>query len=221
MSCPYQAGTDHRWLLEYDSATYAAYINTLQRQHFIAQKKTSGPGQYLHDWFNCPAAALLVEASQQRVSRQKVVVEETASTGIPDGERRRSDEEDYADDMEAARELEERRDAPMGGHPILEDDNDDIMEMIATQAEPVVQNRRGEPEAEDEDEELQEISAVEPPVFRPVLFSEDTNLRSRVQSRLRKNHEEVLEEQPKWALLAKVLKEIEDTIARVSESHAG
>jgi DNA excision repair protein ERCC-4 len=173
---------------------------------------------------------MLVEASQLRVSRQKILIEGTASTLIPDGEHHRESNtttngqteiDEFADEMEAVRELEDRRDAPMGGQPILDDDNDDIMEVIATQAEPVPQNFRGEPAAEDEDDVLQEMPSTAPPVFRPVLFSRDTDLKSRVSGRLRKNHEEVLEEQPKWALLAKVLKEIEDTIARVSESHSG
>jgi len=172
---------------------------------------------------------MLVEASQLRVSRPKVTMVGTASTVVPDGERHRessssngeSEQDEFAEEMEAVRELEDRRDAPIGGQPILEDDNDDIMEVFATQAEAVPPNRRGEPSAEDDDDEiLQEITSA-PPVFRPVLFSEDADLTKRVNQRLRKNHEAVLEEQPKWALLAKVLKEIEDTIARVSESHAG
>lgn len=122
--------------------------------------------------------------------------------------------------MEAVRELEERRDAPTGGHPTLEDDGDYVMEVFATQGEQVRQNRNSGPAAEDEDEILQEVSDA-PPVFRPVEFAAGTDLASRVEKRLRKGHEVVLEEQPKWALLARVLKEIEDTIARVSESHAG
>lgn len=207
------------WLLEYDCATFAAYINTLQRQHFLAQKKTSGPGQYLHDWFNAKAAAKLVEGSQLRVSQVQVTVEETASTPIPDGIVRRDPSEEHEEDMEALREIEDRRDLPTGGQPVVDDDGDEIMEIIATQGESVPTNRNDEPAAEDEDDVLQEMTSA-PPVFRPVVFSADTDLTSRVKTRIRKGHEPVLEEQPKWSLLARVLKEIEDTIARVADTHA-
>ena len=60
-----------------------------------------------------------------------------------------------------------------------------------------------------------------PPVFRPLSFGLEENLAASVKKRLRKGHEPVLEEQPKWSLLARILKEIEDTIARVTETHVG
>ncbi|KAL1410200.1 DNA repair protein RAD16 [Vanrija albida] len=216
------------WLLEYDSATFAAYISTLQRQHFRAQKKTSGAGQYLHDWFNAKAAAQLVEASQLRVSRPQVTIEGTASTLIPDGERHRESNtttngqtarDEHAEDMEAVREMEERLDAPMGGIPTTEQDDDEVMAEFATQIETVPHNAGHQAAADDDDDVLHEVTDA-PPVFRPLVFSLETDLSSRVASRIRKGHESVLEEQPKWALLARVLKEIEDTIARVSDSHA-
>lgn len=204
------------WLLEYDSATFAAYVNTLQRQHFLAQKKISGPRQYIHDWFNAKAAALLVEGSQRRVSQPKLTMGGTASTDIPDGEVHIPPEVEFREDMEAAHELEERLDAPMGGEPIPEEDDDEVMLEIATQAEAI--DQRGD---EGEEDELHEVETAQPPVFKPVVFSLGTDLDTRVASRVRKGHEPVLEEQPKWALLARVLKEIEDTIARVADSHAG
>lgn len=227
--------TNSRWLLEYDSATFAAYINTLQRQHFLAANKTSGPRKYLHDWFNCPSAAQLVEASQARVSRPKVLIEGTASTLIPDGEEHHESNtttngqtarDEFAEEMEAVHELEERRDRPMGGSPIAEEECDEVMEEFATQMETVPPNRLGgsNPNNDDgdgDDDELREVSRDMPPVFRPPVFSLDTDLGRRVAERVRKGHEPVLEEQPKWNLLARVLKEIEDTIARVSDSHAG
>lgn len=208
------------WLLEYDSATYAAYINTLQRQHFLAQKKTHGPGQFIHDWFNAKAAALLVEGSQRRVSRPKLSIGGTASTGIPDGETHVDGAEEYAEDMEAVRDLEDKFNRPIGGTPVSEDDDDEVMFEIASQSDPIPQNSRGEPAADDDDEELREAPSDMPPVFRPVVFTLETDLETRVASRVKKGHEPVLEEQPKWALLARVLKEIEDTIARVADSHA-
>ena len=52
-------------------------------------------------------------------------------------------------------------------------------------------------------------------------YDQDDVLRRSVAKRLRKGHEPVLEELPKWSLLAKVLKEIEDTMARIKTSHAG
>lgn len=208
------------WLLEYDAATFAAYINTLQRQHFLAQRKTSGPGQFVHDWFNAKAAALLVEASQRRVSRPKLTMGGTATTEIPDGEVHVNPEEEYAEDMEAAHELQERLDAPMGGEPVSEEDDDEVlMELAASQIDHAPAN--GGEGADGDEDELREAGASEPPIFRPVVFTLDTDLDRRVASRVRKGHEPVLEEQPKWALLARVLKEIEDTIARVADSHAG
>lgn len=221
---------DVRWLLEYDSATFAAYINTLQRQHFIAQKKSVGPGQYLHDWFNAKAAALLVQASQLRVSRHQVTIEGTATSAIPDGEQHHADSntmtngqesrDEFEEDMEAVRELEDRRDNSVGGHPVTAEEGDYIMEEIATQVETVPQNAGGNAAADDDEDELREADPHYPPVFRPIMLSVNADLESRVQSRMRKGHEPVLEEQPKWILLARVLKEIEDTIARVSDSHS-
>ncbi|KLT38478.1 hypothetical protein CC85DRAFT_281064 [Cutaneotrichosporon oleaginosum] len=217
------------WLLEYDSATFAAYINTLQRQHFLAQKKTTGPGQYLHDWFNASAAAQLVQASQLRVSRPKVTMVGTTPSPLLDGQWRPPDagvtngqetRDEFEEDMEAVRELEQRRDLPMGGHPTTEEDGDEVMYELATQVETIPQNAAGRSAADDDEDDLREADPSCPPVFRPIVLSVNADLESRVQSRLRKGHEAVLEEQPKWALLARVLKEIEDTIARVSDSHA-
>ncbi|BEJ11286.1 hypothetical protein CspHIS471_0107080 [Cutaneotrichosporon sp. HIS471] len=218
------------WLLEYDSATFAAYINTLQRQHFLAQKKTSGPGQYLHDWFNAKAAAHLVQSSQLRVSQPKVTMVGTTPSPIPDGQWRPPDSDamtggqesrdEFEDEMEAVRELEERRDLPMGGHPSTEEQGDEVMYEIATQVETIPQNIGGSAAADDDEDDLREADPNYPPVFRPIILGFNADLESRVESRLRKGHEAVLEEQPKWTLLARVLKEIEDTIARVSDSHA-
>jgi DNA excision repair protein ERCC-4 len=70
------------------------------------------------------------------------------------------------------------------------------------------------------DEQPLPPAAAPPPVFRPVNFDLDENLEKSVKSRMKKGHEPVLEELPKWALLAKILKEIEDTMARIQRSHA-
>lgn len=120
-----------------------------------------------------------------------------------------------------------------------EEDND-VMELIATQSQPVrpppTPAQQSEPLREmqdDADDELREIGDDEeaeasnaprtlpPPVFRPVHFDLAEDIEKSVSRRLRKNHEAVLEELPKWGLLAKVLKEIEDTTARIQTSHAG
>lgn len=224
---------DARWLLEYDSATFAAYINTLQRQHFLAQKKTTGASQYLHDWFNASAAAQLVQASQLRVSRPKVTMVGTTPSPIPDGQWRPPDSDtmtngqasrdEFEEDMEAVRELEERRDLPMGGHPTTEEDGDEVMYELATQVETIPQNFAGPGAsvADDDEDELREADPNYPPIFRPIVLRVNADLESRVETRLRSGHEAVLEEQPKWTLLARVLKEIEDTIARVSDTHEG
>jgi hypothetical protein len=129
--------------------------------------------------------------------------------------------DEFEEDMEAVRELEERRDLPMGGHPTTEEEGDMVMYELATQVETIPQNSAGRSAADDDEDDLREADASCPPVFRPIVLSVDADLESRVESRLRKEHEAVLEEQPKWTLLARVLKEIEDTIARVSDSHAG
>ncbi|KAL7419755.1 DNA repair protein RAD16 [Cryptotrichosporon argae] len=222
------------WLLEYDSATFASYINTLQRQHYNAEKLTSGPGRHLHDWFNAKAAATLVEASQLRVSRPAIRIEGSASTMPPDGETHRESNtttngqtarDEYADEMDALHELEERRDRPVGGAPIVVDDDegaDEVMLEFATQTQTVPQNEdlADDETGDDVEDTLNEVTdAPAPPVFKPLTFSLDEDLSKRVQSRVRKGHEPVLEEQPKWSLLARILKEIEDTIARVAESH--
>ena len=130
--------------------------------------------------------------------------------------RRREAGTDYEDDEDAMRDVE----------ALPQDDEEyDIMDTIATQTQTVPQSqavRDDDGEDEDgEDEGLREVSGEAPPVFRPLAFGLEDNLETSVQRRIRKGHEVVLEEQPKWALLAKVLKEVEDTITRVSETHAG
>lgn len=201
-----------RWLLEYDSATFASYINTLQRQHFKAEKMSVGPGRHVHDWFNAKAAALLVEASQTRVSRKSL----TLDTETPEETERSAatSTDNFEEDEMALRDAEDIQ---------RNNDESDVMDAIATQTQTIPQSQRPAEDAEDEDngDDLQEVSEVAPPVFRPLAFAMEDNLEASVKRRLRKDHEVVLEEQPKWALLAKVLKEVEDTIARVTESHAG
>lgn len=124
------------------------------------------------------------------------------------GSRRQSE---FAEDEEAMRDAE-------AVETIAEEE--ELMEAFATQTQTVTPSQHVE-EAEEEDD-LQEVSASDaPPVFRPLTFSMEENLEASVKRRLQKGYEAVLEEQPKWSLLAKVLKEIEDTIARVSETHAG
>jgi DNA excision repair protein ERCC-4 len=202
-----------RWLLEYDSATFASYINTLQRQHFKAEKMSVGPGRHVHDWFNAKAAALLVEASQTRVSRRSLTLD---SETPADAEGSAAVSADNFDEDEMA--LRDAEDAQRNN------DESDVMDAIATQTQTIPQSQRPVEDAEQDEEDgddLQEVSDTAPPVFRPLAFAMEDNLEASVKRRLRKNHEVVLEEQPKWALLAKVLKEIEDTIARVTDSHAG
>lgn len=205
-----------RWLLEYDSATFASYINTLQRQHFQAER-IPGLGRHVHDWFNAKASALLVEASQSRVSKKSLVMTMDNEPG-PEL-RRREAGTDYEDDESAMRDIESLPN---------DDDEFDIMDTIATQTQTVPQSQSVRDdgmeeggEDEDDDEGLREVSEDAHPVFRPLSFGLEDNLEMSVKRRIRKGHEVVLEEQPKWALLAKVLKEVEDTITRVSETHAG
>ncbi|WRT65456.1 uncharacterized protein IL334_002399 [Kwoniella shivajii] len=228
----------HTWLLEYDSATFASYINTLQRQHFQAEKLPTGPARHVHDWFNAKSASKLVEASQARVSRRAPVMDNEHEDGPPTSAKIREGTEsiaegvdppegEFMDEEEVLRESEQTaRNVEMA----VEDSEEDIMEVFATQTQTVPQSRD---EDEDEDmvevggngdddseETLREATGDAPPVFRPVLVGLEESLSKSVTKRLRKGQEAVLEEQPKWSLLAKVLKEIEDTIARVTESHA-
>lgn len=207
-----------RWLLEYDSATFASYINTLQRQHFLAEKRSIGPARHIHDWFNAKAAATLVEASQSRVSRRSLTLD-SETEPEPEAEARNGSvtRDDFAEDEMALRDAED-----------IQRDNDEsgVMDTISTQTQTIPQSQRPVDddaivEVDEDGEEMQEISEVAPPVFRPLAFAVEDNLEASVKRRLRKKHEVVLEEQPKWALLATILKEIEDTIARVTESHAG
>jgi DNA excision repair protein ERCC-4 len=214
-----------RWLLEYDSATFASYINTLHRQFFLAQKISHGPAKHLHDWFNAKAAAMLVEASQARVSRRKLTMDNSPEP--------RTSHEDPADpagggvdvDRESM-QFQDDEEALRDVH-LNEDDEEDeaLMEVLSTQrlVPPSPSDREADGEHMDEDDdELKEVDvAAPPPVFEPLPFDYEDYLTKGVQKRIKKGHEAVLEEQPKWSLLAKVLKEIEDTIARVSESHAG
>jgi len=172
-----------------------------------------GPGRHVHDWFNAKAAALLVEASQKRVSRKSLTLDSEATE---DGEGSTVPTIDNFDEDEMA--LRDAEDTERNN------EESDVMDAIATQTQTIPQSQRI-PDDDDQDEEdgdeLQEVSEVAPPVFRPLAFAMEDNLEASVRRRLRKDHEVVLEEQPKWALLAKVLKEVEDTIARVTESHAG
>ncbi|WVF66815.1 hypothetical protein IAT40_001557 [Kwoniella sp. CBS 6097] len=227
----------HTWLLEYDSATFASYINTLQRQHFQAEKLATGPARHVHDWFNAKSASKLVEASQARVSHRAPIMDNEHDDSERSPEERREEpegvsigvdhpEEEFADEQAALQEAEQERET----HAIRPDENEeDIMEVFATQTQTVPQH-----DDNDDDEEMRELGEGEenveetfraatgdaPPVFRPVMVGLEESLTRSVKKRLRKGHEPVLEEQPKWSLLAKVLKEIEDTIARVAESHA-
>jgi DNA excision repair protein ERCC-4 len=186
----------------------------------------------MHDWFNAKSAATLVEASQARVSRKKIVMDnqpdeerdypDEGHWGPERRERRRSSEHD--DDLEALREIERGTDRE-------EEEDLEVMESLATQTQTVPQSTRTDVEDENDEDVMREIGEDEatpppirteaPPVFRPLHFDLEESLTRSVERRLRKGHEAVLEEQPKWNLLAKVLKEIEDTITRVSESHAG
>lgn len=216
-----------RWVVEYDSATFASYINTLHRQFFLAQKIQNGPGKHVHDWFNAKAATLLVEGSQARVSKRKLTMDNSPEPEHPseNGEDPANGGVDIEDDSRQFEDDEEAlRDVTMEG----DDRDDEIMEVFATQTQTVRQESRdqedanGDPNSDDEEDELRDVAeAPPPPVFRPMNFDIETYLSTSVNKRIRKGHEAVLEEQPKWGLLAKVLKEVEDTIARVSESHAG
>lgn len=175
-----------------------------------------GPGRHVHDWFNAKAAATLVEASQSRVSRRSLTMD-TDSEAESEAANDRATRDDFAEDEMALRDAEDMQ---------RDDDESGVMDTISTQTQTIPQSQRvadEDPEAEGDDdgEELQEVSEVAPPVFRPLAFAQQDNLEASVKRRLRKNHEVVLEEQPKWALLATILKEIEDTIARVTDSHAG
>lgn len=229
--------------MEYDSATFASYINTLQRQHFQAEKLTTGAGRHIHDWFNAKAASQLVEASQARISRRKMVMDNSPGPE-EDADRRdpgvgRDEGVDFQEgesglEEEVIREQEElaERQRREITEVVPDDDEEGIMEIFATQTQTLPQHRRPEDAnndleqgsmAQDEnaDETLRSAEGVLPPVFRPVMLSVRDDLGRSVKRRLKKGHEAVLEEQPKWSVLAKVLKEIEDTIATVQVSHAG
>lgn len=239
MSFPSHASsrlTAYSWLLEYDSATFASYINGLQRQHFISEKLSTGASRHMHDWFNAKAAALLVEASQARISKRKAVMDndpeldarpaETGGvTGGPPGE----DSSEWAADEEALRDAMLDEHMAMDG-AIVEDE--EVMEAFAQGTQLMPSTQRAMPderndgdspdnEGDDNGDELRQVQEDAPPVFRPLVFQAEPDLSGSVQRRLRKGHEAVLEELPKWGLLARVLKEVEDTIVRVSESHAG
>ena len=147
----------------------------------------------------------------------------------------------FEDDEAALRDVEVGQVNEGNGSETREEEEADldVMEAFATQTQVMPPDVPDE----DEDEPMVEVDPDEsplqtidggggdgsgsgdvlaPPVFRPTEFSiQEENLARSVKKRLRKGHEAVLEEQPKWSLLAKVLKEIEDTIARVSETHAG
>ena len=187
----------------------------------------------MHDWFNAKSASLLVEASQARVSRQSLTMDnepdsdsqprERADTnGAHDGVDR------FADDESALHDAEVMQSAANTVEPVDVDDDDvAVMETFATQTQTIQQERLDDEgdesmaDIEDDEETLREMTSEAPPVFRPLVVSLVEDLFASVQRRLKKGYEAFLEEQPKWSLLAKVLKEIEDTIARVTESHTG
>jgi DNA excision repair protein ERCC-4 len=149
----------------------------------------------------------------------------------PDPESPRPEDASEASNGEAsANQFEEDEEAMRDMH-VGDEDDDEIMEVFATQGQvaPTQADRSADGmtiiddgEGGEDDEPLMDIgTAPAPPVFEPMQFDMDAYLTKMVERRMKKGHEAVLEEQPKWSLLAKVLKEIEDTIARVSESHAG
>ena len=187
----------------------------------------------MHDWFNAKSASLLVAASQARVSRQALTMdnepdEDTQPPERADANGAQDGVDRFADDELALHDAEVSQKAADTGEPINVDDDDmAVMETFATQTQTVRQERldgdgeAGMAEIEDDDVALREITSDAPPVFRPLAFPIEEDLLSSVQRRLKKGYEAFLEEQPKWSLLGKVLKEIEDTIARVTESHAG
>lgn len=144
-----------------------------------------------------------------------------------------SQEGEYGLEEEAMREQElaERQSLEITG-TVPDDDEEEIMEIFATQTQTLRQHHRSDgadndleqgsmAQDENADEILRSAEGVPPPVFRPVMLSVRDDLGRSVEKRLKKGYEAVLEEQPKWSVLAKVLKEIEDTIARVQVSHAG
>jgi DNA excision repair protein ERCC-4 len=125
-----------------------------------------------------------------------------------------------------------------------EEEDDDVMEAIATQSTAMLNSEMQVEAGGDSDDELLVVAdeadgsgdvngldrreeqesvpiARPPPVFRAFNYDQDEVLRRSVAKRLKKGHEPVLEELPKWSLLAKVLKEIEDTMERIKTSHAG
>ncbi|ORX36395.1 hypothetical protein BD324DRAFT_642553 [Kockovaella imperatae] len=235
----------HTWLLEYDSATFASYINTLQRQHFNAQKLSTGAARHVHDWFNAKAAALLVESSQLRVSRKSLTMDNTpepekdseGAIGVDAAAGGVDLPDEFADDEAALQAVEAGPDPARYQEDQSDLDDVNVMETFATQTQTIrpsgprngVENMNGDEDEDDDDalmpvgddvEPLQVVPSEAPPVFRPLAFGLEENLAHSVRKRLRRGHEPILEEQPKWSLLARVLKEIEDTIARVSESHA-
>ena len=169
---------------------------------------------------------MLVEASQSRVAKRKMVMDnspepDVAPTADTDpangGVDIDNDSRQFEDDEEALREVSTG-----------DDDDDEVMHAFATQSQivrPTQADRAtdGEDGSDDNDnDDLREVGATPaPPVFEPVRFDMEGYLSAAVKKRMRKGYEAVLEEQPKWSLVAKVLKEIEDTIARVAQSHAG
>ncbi len=186
----------------------------------------------MHDWFNAKSASLLVGASQSRVSRQSLTTDNE-----PDGQAHGRDREEasssnsevdeYADEMSALHEAEDKQGATTNADSNASDEDEiALMETFATQTPTVRPDRQNGRISEDmdqdnEEETLREVTTDAPPIFRPVVFTGGKDLAASVKRRLRKGHEAILEEQPKWSLFAKVLKEIEDTITRVAESHAG
>jgi DNA excision repair protein ERCC-4 len=211
---------------------------------------------------------MLVEASQARVSRKRVVMDNETedpddpnsgwhSTRDDDREKSNGDARQFEDDEAAMRDMDgeagpstsTRRNGhgPQTARELREEEEDeDVMEAIATQSAalaPHADNSRMDLDNDgDSDDELTAVDgddgdqrgsgesgergepirmARPPPVFGAVNFDQDEVLRRSVAKRLKKGHEPVLEELPKWSLLAKVLKEIEDTMERLKISHAG
>ena len=185
----------------------------------------------MHDWFNAKAASLLVGASQVRVSRQALRTNDNERNEVPTHRDREgstgmnTEVDDFANDMLALRDADAQQHTPVADEDIAVDIDDlAVMETFATQTQMVrqISANGNDAELEEEDgETLQEVTVNVPPVFRPLTFLGGDDLPAIVEKRIKKGHEAILEEQPKWSLLARILKEIEDTTASVVESHAG
>ena len=152
----------------------------------------------MHDWFNAKSASLLVEASQARVSRKALIMDNEPDTeprirengemsGVYGGV------DDFEDDAAALRDVEDRQRTGSLGEPIVTDASEiEVMETFATQTQTVRQIRDEDDEdeivAEEGEETLREVTADAPPVFRPLVFSATEDLTASVKRRLRKRY---------------------------------